>query len=112
MSDQPDQTWMMLAQQLKELDAIERETVTETMNTVRGTEAVRAWKARTVRLIAQQIGEEAARSLAAVTPGPSFTYDLFEEFSDEVELYRSAIRRLMNDLQGKARASGDGGQGC
>jgi len=103
MPNQMDAARIMLEKQLQELDAIEREAVTQTLNTVRGTEAVRTWKARTVALIAQHMSREAAQSLANTTPGPSFTHDLFEEFSDEVELYRSAVRALMNKLQDKAR---------
>lgn len=101
MSDQRTTALAMLQKQLQELDAIEKETVTESLNTVRGTEQVRQWKARTVALIAQRIGPESAQSLANTKPGPSFTHDLFEEFSDEVELYRSAVRTLMKELYGK-----------
>lgn len=88
----------MLETQLRELDAIEKEAVTQSMNTVRGTEEVHKWKARTVALIAQQIGPPAARPLADAKPGPSFTNDLFEEFSDEVELYRERLRALLKTL--------------
>jgi hypothetical protein len=88
----------VLEAQLKELDAIEKETVTQSMNIVRGTEQVRKWKTRTVALIAQQIGPQAAQPLAGAKPGPSFTNDMFEEFSDEVEVYRVSLRDLMKSL--------------
>lgn len=88
----------MLEAQIKELDAIEKEAVTQSMNTVGGTELVHKWKARTAALIAQQVSPLAAQQLAAVKPGPSFTNDLFEEFSDEVELYRAHLRALMKSL--------------
>ena len=88
----------MLDAQLRELDAIEKEAVTQSMNTVRGAEEVHKWKARTVALIAQQVGPQAARPLADAKPGPSFTNDLFEEFSDEVELYRERLRALIKTL--------------
>jgi hypothetical protein len=88
----------MLQKQLAELDAIEKEAVTESMNTVGATERVHKWKARTVALIAQQAGPEAARPLADAKPGPSFTNDLFEEFSDEVELYRQHLRAVIKGL--------------
>jgi hypothetical protein len=91
-------TRAMLEAQLKELDAIEKEAVTQSMNTVRGAEEVHKWKARTVALIAQQVGPQAAKPLADAKPGPSFTNDLFEEFSDEVELYRASLRALMKCL--------------
>lgn len=101
MPDQHNAVLAMLQKQLQELDAIEKETVTESMNTVRGTEQVHQWKARTVALIAQQMGPEAAQSLANTKPGPSFTHDLFEEFSDEVEVYRSAVRKLLKEFHGQ-----------
>lgn len=89
----------MLQRQLNELDAVEKKTVTENLNTVGGTEQVHKWKARTVPLIAQHLGPAAAKSFADTKPGPSFTNDMFEEFSDEVEVYRSAIRKLLKDVQ-------------
>jgi hypothetical protein len=88
----------MLEAQLKELDAIEKEAVTQSMNTVRGAEEVHKWKARTVALIAQRLGPAAAKSFADTKPGPSFTNDLFEELSDEVELYRQSLRALIKSL--------------
>ncbi len=88
----------MLQRQLNELDAVEKKTVTENLNTVGGTEQVHKWKARTVPLIAQHLGPAAANSFADTKPGPSFTNDMFEEFSDEVEVYRSALRKLMKDV--------------
>jgi hypothetical protein len=88
----------MLEAQIRELDAIEKEAVTQSMNTVGGTELVHKWKARTVALIAQQLGPQAAQPLAGARPGPSFTNDLFEEFSDEVELYRASLRDLIKSL--------------
>jgi hypothetical protein len=98
MSDQQNTARAILHKQLTELDAIEKEAVTQSMNTVGATERVHKWKARTVALIAQQIGPQAARPLADARPGPSFTNDLFEEFSDEVELYRASLRSLIKSL--------------
>lgn len=98
MSDQQNTVRAILQKQLAELDAIEKEAVTQSMNTVRGTEEARKWKARTVALIAQQVSPEAARPLADAKPGPSFTNDLFEEFSDEVELYRERLRAVIKGL--------------
>ncbi|HEX9743199.1 MAG TPA: hypothetical protein VGA17_10465 [Nitrospiraceae bacterium] len=106
MSDQPNAAVTMLRKQLQELDAIEKEAVTQSMNTVGATELVHKWKARTVALIAQQISPQAAQPLAGAKPGPSFTNDLFEEFSDEVELYRLAVRAVMKDLPAAGPTSG------
>ncbi len=88
----------LLEAQSKELDAIEKEAVTQSMNTIHGTEEVRRWKARTALLIAQHLGVAEATRFADINPGPSFTNDLFEEFSDEVELYRAGLRALMKSL--------------
>lgn len=98
MSDQLNTALALLQKQLAELDAIEKEAVTESMNTMGATERVHKWKARTVPLIAQHFGPQAAKRFADTKPGPSFTNDLFEEFSDEVDVYRAAIRALMKSL--------------
>jgi hypothetical protein len=99
MSDQLNTALNMLQKQLAELDAIEKEAVTQSLNTMGATERVHHWKARTAPLIAQHLSEAAARRFADTKPGPSFTNDLFEEFSDEVDVYRTAIRALMKDVQ-------------
>jgi hypothetical protein len=96
----------MLETQLKELDAIEKEAVTQSLNTVGATERVHQWKARTAPLIAQHLSAAAARRFTDTKPGPSFTNDLFEEFSDEVEVYRTAIRALINEARQTGPASG------
>ncbi|MGH7259906.1 MAG: hypothetical protein ACREI9_04410 [Nitrospiraceae bacterium] len=106
MTDSHNAALDMLQQQLKELDAVEKKTVTENLNTVGGTEQVHKWKARTVPLIAQHLGPAAAKLFVDTKPGPSFTNDLFEEFSDEVEVYRSAIRKLMKEAQSPGTKGG------
>jgi len=106
MSDQPHAALAMLQKQLQELDAVEKETVMESLNTMRGTEQIHKWKARTVPLIAQHLGPASAQSFADTKPGPSFTNDLFEEFSDEVEVYRSAIRKLMKEVRSSGTKGG------
>ncbi len=106
MSDLPNAALDMLQRQLKELDTVEKETVTKSLNTVGGTEQLHKWKARTVPLVAQYLGPAAAKSFAETKPGPSFTNDMFEEFSDEVEVYRAAIRKLMKDVQSPGAKAG------
>ncbi|MBM4120335.1 MAG: hypothetical protein ACKOBZ_00385 [Nitrospira sp.] len=88
----------LLEAQLKELDAIEKETATQNMNTMRGLEFVHAWKVQAVALISQHVSPQAAKRLADAKPGPSFTNDLFEEFADEVDVYRQAVRAVMKEL--------------
>jgi hypothetical protein len=99
MSDQLNTALAMLQKQLAELDAIEKEAVTQSLNTVGATERVHQWKARTAPLIAQQLGADAAKRFADTKPGPSFTNDLFEEFSDEVDVYRTAIRAFIKEAR-------------
>lgn len=89
----------MLETQLKELDAIEKEAITQSLNTMGATERVHQWKARTAPLIAQHLSAAAARRFTDTKPGPSFTNDLFEEFSDEVDVYRTAIRALITEAR-------------
>ncbi len=109
MSDQLNTARNMLQQQLAELDAIEKDTVTAHLNTIRGIEDVQKWKARTAPLIAQHLGAAAAKRFADTKPGPSFTNDLFEEFSDEVDVYRTAIRALIKEARQAGPASGHAG---
>jgi hypothetical protein len=87
-----------IQQQMKELDEIAKKT-TEDLNTVAGSERVTKWKARTVALLSQIIGENEGKAFARQQPGPSFTNDLFEEFTDLVDYYRSALRTMAKKLE-------------
>lgn len=87
----------MLQQQIQELDALYKEAAAD-LNTVRGGERIAAWKKRTVPLLAQHLGPKEAQQFSLTTPGPSFTHDLAEELSDEVELYRSFLFSLVKRL--------------
>lgn len=88
----------MIEKQLKQLAAIYAEAES-TLNTALGTDRVRKWKAQTEPLLAQLLGIEEAKALAAKKPGPSFTQDLLEELSDEVELYRTHLLALVAKLK-------------
>lgn len=83
----------MILQQIKELDGLSRQTLQD-LNTVAGTERVRKWKARTVSLLQQGVGQKDAQEFADTNPGPSFTSDFVEEFTDEVDLYRNHLVAL------------------
>jgi hypothetical protein len=87
-----------IQQQMRELDEIAKKT-TEDLNTVAGSERVTKWKARTVALLSQAIGEHEGKAFARQQPGPSFTNDLFEEFTDLVDYYRSALRTMAKKLE-------------
>ena len=88
----------VIEQQIKELDAIAKRTV-EDFNTVLGAERMGQWKVRTVALLEQLAGKNEADELARKNPGMAFTNDLVEEFTDEVECYRSYLVALAKRLR-------------
>ncbi|MGQ0811143.1 MAG: hypothetical protein ACT4OO_07945 [Nitrospiraceae bacterium] len=90
MSDVKKSAHEIIALQLKELDAILNQTMQD-LNTVGGSERVGKWKAKTTALIAQYVGQQESQAFAAKHPGPSFTNDLFEEFTDEVDFYKTTL---------------------
>ncbi len=83
----------MLQKQLKELDQIFHETM-ETLNTVAGAERVAKWKARTSALITESLGQKEGQKFAALQPGPSFTNDLVEEFTDLIDYFKIPLDRF------------------
>ena len=93
MTNQPGEARNMLQRQLKELDEIFQETM-ETLNTVSGAERVAKWKARTVALITESLGQKEGQKFAALQPGPSFTNDLVEEFTDLIDYFRTPLAEL------------------
>jgi len=95
----------VIQQQLKELDLLAKQTL-EDLNTVAGTERVAKWKAKTVALLTEAAGQTEGQKFAAVHPGPSFTNDLVEEFTDLIDCYRTPLTVLANRLAQTARASG------
>ncbi len=88
----------MIERQLQELDAVFKEA-SKDINTVRGSERVAAWKKRTGPLLTEHVGQKQAQQFVMTKPGPSFTRDLDEELSDEVELYRSFLTALVKRLK-------------
>jgi hypothetical protein len=93
MSDPGQAARDMIQRQIKALDAISSQTL-EDLNTVAGTERIAKWKTRTVPLLAQWVGKKEAQEFADTRPGPSFTNDIVEEFTDEVDLYRNYLVAL------------------
>jgi hypothetical protein len=107
MTDQLSAALTMLERQLKELEGISKQTA-EDLNAVAGKERIVKWKTRTVPLIEQYVGRKEAQRFAGKQPGPSFTYDLLEEFNDEIEFYRNVLLALVKDVKSKAPPSGGG----
>jgi predicted metalloendopeptidase len=87
----------MVRQQIAELDALATQTLHD-LNTVAGTERVEKWKVRTVMLITNMVSEQQGQKYSSVQPGPSFTNDLVEEFTDLIECYRAPLSALAKQL--------------
>ena len=107
MINQSNAAHDMLQKQLKELDTIFQDTM-ETLNIVAGAERVAKWKARTVVLITDSLGQKEGQRFAALQPGPSFTNDLVEEFTDFVDYFRTPLADLAKQLAQAAPRSSDG----
>jgi hypothetical protein len=107
MTNQMGATRDMLQKQLKELDQIFQETM-ETLNTVSGTERVAKWKARTSALITESLGQKEGQKFAALQPGPSFTNDIVEEFTDLIDYFKSPLTDLAKQLAQAAPRSPSG----
>ncbi len=106
MTNQSDAALDMLQKQLKELDTIFQETM-ETLNTVAGAERVAKWKARTIALISESLGQKEGQKFATLQPGPSFTNDLVEEFTDLTDYFRAPLADLAKQVaQAAPRPSG------
>lgn len=86
-----------IRQQIAELDALAQQT-RQDLNTVAGTERIAKWKSRTIALLTVTVGEEDGQRFAQIQPGPSFTNDLLEEFTDLVDCYRTPLVRLADKL--------------
>ena len=87
----------LVQQQIKELDALAKQTL-EDLNTVAGTERVAKWKARTVALITEAVGQQEGQKFSGIQPGPSFTNDMVEEFTDLIDCYRIPLAALAKHL--------------
>ena len=106
MTNQSDAALDLLQKQLKELDQIFQETM-ETLNTVAGAERVAKWKTRTIALITESLGQKEGQKFSALQPGPSFTNDLVEEFTDLIDYFRAPLAALAKQLaQAAPRSSG------
>ena len=106
MTNQSGAASNMLQKQLKELDQIFQDTM-QTLNVASGTERVAKWKARTAVLITESLGQKEGQKFAALQPGPAFTNDLVEEFTDLVDYFRAPLTTLAKQqTQAGPRSSG------
>lgn len=97
MSQEVSKGLAVVQQQIKELDALAKQTLTD-LNTVAGDERVAKWKVRTVALLTEAVGPAEGQKFAAIQPGPSFTNDLVEEFNDLIDGYRTPLATLAKQL--------------
>ncbi len=84
-------------QHIEELDALAEQTLHD-LNTVAGTERVTKWKTRTAAMLSHTVGPQEGQAFANLQPGPSFTNDLVEEFTDLIECYRAPLTALATRL--------------
>jgi site-specific recombinase len=84
----------MIQRQLKELDALVVRAAEDT-NAVAAGERLAKWKARTVQLLATQVGAAEAKRFAETKLARDFFYgDLTDEVNEETDLYRSHLASL------------------
>lgn len=107
MSQDVQKSLAVIQQQIKELDSLAKQTL-EDLNTVAGTERVAKWKARTVALLTEAVGQQEGQKFAGIHPGPSFTNDMVEEFTDLIDCYRTPLAALAKQLAQAPRPSPGG----
>jgi hypothetical protein len=101
----PQTAQQIIDGQLQELDAIVRRLLQD-LNSAAGTERLAKWQAATAALLKLHVGEAEAERFARMKPGPSFTNDLVEEFTDQAEEYRTALKALAKKVQPQASPGG------
>ena len=107
MTNQSGAASDMLQRQLKELDQIFQDTK-QTLNIASGTERVARWKTKTSALITEFLGQKEGQKFAALQPGPSFTNDLTEEFTDLVDYFKTPLTELAKRIGQTAPPSSRG----
>jgi hypothetical protein len=107
MSEDVSKGLAVVQQQIRELDAIAKQTL-EDLNTMAGAERVAKWKTKTVALLTEAVSQKEGQKMAGIHPGPSFTNDLVEEFTDLIETYRAPLSLLAKQLAQAPRPSTGG----
>ena len=109
MSHDVQKALAVVQQQLKELDSILQDTMEMSLNTTAGTERVAKWRIKTVTLLNQSLGEKIGEDFARIQPGPSFTNDLVEEFTDLIDCFRVPLTALAKTLAQTGQPKAGGG---
>ena len=97
MSPEASPGLSIVLRQLEELEALSSQTLQD-LNTVAGTERIMRWKIQTAALISSAVGQQQGTAFAGIQPGPSFTNDLLEEFTDLVDCYRTPLLAIVKQL--------------
>lgn len=108
MSPDVNKCITVIQHQLKELDKIFQETI-GSLNTVSGMERVAKWRKETIALLSESVGPQAAQDFARVQPGPSFTNDLVDEFTDFIDTFKTPLTALAKTLSNADRTPSSGG---
>lgn len=95
MTTPPATALERLQRQLRELDALAKQTLTD-LNTVAGTERVAKWRTATIAVLTESVGAQEAKTFAEIHPGHCFTNDMVEEFTDLIDCYRTPLAALIH----------------
>lgn len=94
----PQTVQQLIDGQLRELDTIVKRLLQD-LNSAAGTERMAKWQAETAGLLRPHVGDAEAAQFARLKPSPSFTNDLVEEFTEQAEEYRTALKALAKKAQ-------------
>ncbi len=97
MIAQPATALQRLQRQLHELDALAKQTLTD-LNTVAGIERVAKWRSATIAVLTESVGAQEGHTFAGIHPGPCFTNDMIEEYTDLIDCYRTPLAALIQRL--------------
>ena len=97
MTAQPATALQRLQRQLHELDALAKQTLTD-LNTVAGIERVAKWRTATIAVLTESVGAQEGQTFAGIHPGPCFTNDMVEEYTDLIDCYRTPLAALIQRL--------------
>lgn len=97
MTQETSRSLGVVQQQVTELEMLMKHTLQD-LNTVAGSERIAKWRLKTIALLTDTVSQEEGRKFASILPGPSFTNDLLEEFTDLVDCYRTPLLALAKRL--------------
>lgn len=85
--------------QIQALDKIHQEAM-NALNAVQGNERLQKWKKQVVMAVSEHISPELGKRLSKDWLETSYVAgDLFDELSDDVEMCRRHLKKLVKDIQ-------------